>query len=62
MESPGPGGEALPGILQGVRLSRKFPDGSVLQPQVMDEVVQIIAHTDLGGGKSNTAVMAGSRP
>ena len=37
----------LPGVFQGVRLSRKLPDGGVLQPQVMDEVIEIIAHPHL---------------
>ena len=36
-----------PGVFQGVRLSRKFPDGSVLQPEVVDEVIKIIAHSHL---------------
>ena len=36
-----------PGVLQGVRLSRKFSNRSVLQPQVVDEVVKIVAHPHL---------------
>ena len=36
-----------PGCLQGVRLSRKFSYRRVLQPEIMDEVIQIITHTNL---------------
>ena len=36
-----------PGVFQGVRLSRKLPDGRVLQPQVVDEVIKIITHSHL---------------
>ena len=29
----------VPGVFQGVRLSRKLPNGCILQPQVVDEVI-----------------------
>ena len=33
------------GILQGVRLSRKFPYGRVLEPEVVYEVVEVVRDT-----------------
>lgn len=33
-----------PGVFQGVCLSRKFSYGGVFQPEIVDEVVQIIRH------------------
>ena len=39
--------DGSPGVFQGVRLSRKLPDWGVFQPQVVDEVIKIIAHSHL---------------
>jgi len=36
-----------PGVFQGVRLSRKLPYWRVLQPEVVDEVVQVVTHSHL---------------
>lgn len=36
-----------PGCLQGVRLSRQFSNGRVLQPEIMDEVIEVIRHANL---------------
>ena len=46
-----------PGVFQGVRLSRKFPDGSVLQPEVVDEVIKIIAHSHLSSTTSHDTML-----
>ena len=40
-------GIGSPGVFQGVRLSRELADGSVFQPEVVDEVVQVVRHSHL---------------
>ena len=48
-----------PGVFQGVRLSRKLPNGRVLQPQVVDEVIKIIAHSHLIQWMSSMCTLLG---